>query len=488
MCVLIAALVSASILTTSVLSVSANEKLYIKNRLYGQDRIQTSIEIANEYINNNQVKYIVLATANNFPDALTGSVLAAKYDAPILLVGDTVLESKATLDFIKSHLIFGGQVFILGGTGAVSSDIESAVRNLGISNIQRLGGENRAETSKAINDVLNVQEGTPVIITTENDFPDALSASSFAGINKFPILLSDEDSLPQPTIDLLEKIKPSKIFVIGGKGVVSENAVSQIKIITNIMSDDYIKRVCGSDRYSTSLAIANEFNTLNPYFSDAVLATGENFPDALSGSALAFKKNAPIILVNDDKASSQKQYLDSTYVYNLTFLGGTGAISSSVEDLFKTDKLKQAVGLHTPSGIVTSKIKYDDPIRKGASFEELRSIATPVNPKDNPELFTDANGKGRFYLDESKMGLTDKLYYYSYTYNGGTYPVPFNCEVFVKILGFYYDYGKNTAFAIYSRDFFMSSTSIIPSVGDEEHEVSEMCVDSKYVQYLKNEK
>ena len=289
---LIVLVITISMLTANTLFVSANEKLYIKNRIYGQDRIETSVKIASEYTDNNPVQYMILTTAYNFPDALTGSVLAAKYNTPILLVGNTVKESQAVLDFIKSHLLDGGKIFILGGTGAVSSDIENAVRNIGVSNIERLEGGNRAETSKAINNALNVSEGTPVIIVTENDFPDALSASSFASINKFPILLSDKDSLPQPTIDLLQKIKPSKIFVIGGEGAISESALSQIKSITNIMSDDSVKRIWGSDRYATSLEIAKEFNSINPYFNSAVLATGENFPDALNAAFVIYSRDS----------------------------------------------------------------------------------------------------------------------------------------------------------------------------------------------------
>lgn len=66
-----------------------------------------------------------------------------------------------------------------------------------------------------------------------------------------------------------KKYSPSLIF--GGKN--------------SIPGFDEIKRIAGSDRYETSLEIAREFNSKN-----IVIASGENFPDALSGALVAKKK------------------------------------------------------------------------------------------------------------------------------------------------------------------------------------------------------
>ncbi|WP_313885178.1 cell wall-binding repeat-containing protein [Clostridium sp. DJ247] len=68
---------------------------------------------------------------------------------------------------------------------------------------------------------------------------------------------------------------------------------------------------------------------------NAIVANGENFPDALSGSALAAKLNAPIILTDGQNIADQKDYLDSRHYKNITLLGGSGSIDILTEYALK---------------------------------------------------------------------------------------------------------------------------------------------------------
>ena len=63
-----------------------------------------------------------IATGANFPDALAGSVLAAKHDAPILLVTDKAIP-KATSDLISKYDGFT----IFGSQGAVGDEVKKAL-------------------------------------------------------------------------------------------------------------------------------------------------------------------------------------------------------------------------------------------------------------------------------------------------------------------------------------------------------------------------
>ena len=60
---------------------------------------------------------------------------------------------------------------------------------------------------------------------------------------------------------------------------------------------------------------------LNPY----TFLPGINFPDALAGSVLAAKNNAPIILVGKE-VIKQEAYIDNKKYSNLIFFGGEKAI------------------------------------------------------------------------------------------------------------------------------------------------------------------
>lgn len=97
--------------------------------------------------------------------------------------------------------------------------------------------------------------------------------------------------------------------------------VDELKNIVPSLNKEDIERVEGKNRYETSLNVCSKFNLLSD---NAIVASGENFPDALSGSALASKMDAPIILTDGVNILKQKEYLDNNNYKNLILLGEQG--------------------------------------------------------------------------------------------------------------------------------------------------------------------
>ncbi|MBV7273929.1 cell wall-binding repeat-containing protein [Clostridiaceae bacterium UIB06] len=299
-------------------------KKYSSIRLSGQDRFETSVKIA-EAFNNGAVDSIVITSGYDFPNALSGSVLAAKLNAPILLSGNSNPRNLKTIEYIINHLPKNGYIYILGDESDVTNDIVTSLNSLGYLNIKRLKGDSKYETIKAINDKINAQEGTPLIVAGGNVFADGLSISSVAASKGYPIILSDSEALSDSAIQTIQKVKPSKVYIIGGTSAISDYIKTQIQSITKL-SDDDVCRIWGSDRYETSLNISKYFN-LN---SDTVtFASGENFPDALAGSVYAAKYNSPLILVSGD-IKNQKAYVDEKDFVNQVIFGGTGVIGENL--------------------------------------------------------------------------------------------------------------------------------------------------------------
>lgn len=170
----------------------------IRKRLGGVNRRQTSKIIAEEF-NNGKVDNVVIASGFSYADALAGSTLAKKLNAPILLVGSTVAESQPSLSYIKEHLNKDGKVYILGGKGAVDESIANSIKLLGYNNITRLAGNDRYKTCKAINEQLNVAKGTPVFLVSGEGFADGLSISSVAAAKGYPVLLTSSNTLSKET-------------------------------------------------------------------------------------------------------------------------------------------------------------------------------------------------------------------------------------------------------------------------------------------------
>lgn len=253
------------------------------SRIYGEDRYETSYEIFQRGWSN--ADYAILAYGSSYPDALCATPLAVKYNAPIILVDNVSLSSQPNvINLLKSKGV--KNVFIVGGSGIIPTGVENELRSMGISN-KRLGGLDRYETSVAIAREVGVLNGE-IAVVQGLDFADGLSMASIAAKRKMPILLTEKNNLPSVVSNFMKENSISKSFVVGGNGVVSDS-------IYNTLPNP--ERLGGPDRYETNTAVFNRFkNEIN--LSSIYIASGLDFPDALSVSALAGKNNNFVLLTN----------------------------------------------------------------------------------------------------------------------------------------------------------------------------------------------
>ena len=311
----------------AIWSKNQEEKPFTSLRLGGSDRYNTAIEIAKKFQNGKMLDNVVIANGSNFPDALTGSALATSLNAPILLTYTNYAPKTRTIEYIKSNLKKEGTVYLLGSAGVVPDGYINELKAAGFSKFVRLGGSDRYATNLEIVNRMNVKEGTPIFVANSTAFADSLSASPISAAKGMPIFLSFKDYMPEKTMNAIKKIKPSKIYVVGSNGVITDGLANQLSKIATVT------RLGGPDRYDTCLAINKHFNLDTD---NAIIASGLDFPDALTGSVLATKLNAPIILLPSWVGEKQKTYIDSTRMRNLYILGGNGLITDAmVNDLKK---------------------------------------------------------------------------------------------------------------------------------------------------------
>ena len=297
-------------------------------RLSGQSLYQTAKAISEDF-NSKTCDNVILTYGNDFPDALSASILSKKFNAPILLVDSKFnANTNEALTYISDHLpTTSGNIYIIGGTSVVGKDIEDKLNLLGYHSIKRIGGYDRFDTNLLVVGEADVPLGTPVFVASGNNFPDALSVSSFAGANSFPALLVGANYFPDKTKAYIAKINPTEVYITGGTSVVSQDIENQIQAL---VPSAKIQRLAGNDRFDTAGLLAKEFATSpqNIYLSD-----GYGFPDALSGGALAAKSGDPILLI-DNKANilppsitSYLQQLHNNGVRpNVRALGGNAVV------------------------------------------------------------------------------------------------------------------------------------------------------------------
>jgi len=93
-------------------------------RIAGADRYATSLAVAQYF--NLSGQNVCIATGNNFPDALAGSVYAANHNAPIILADGSL--SDQVMNYLNAKKLTGATIF--GGEAVVSKDIEQQLGQL----------------------------------------------------------------------------------------------------------------------------------------------------------------------------------------------------------------------------------------------------------------------------------------------------------------------------------------------------------------------
>jgi len=285
-------------------------------RLAGMDRYSTSIAISKEgWINSD---YAILTSGENYPDALSASPLAKKYSCPIILSSKYSLSNDIITELKRLNV---KEVFVLGGLGVLSNNIDNQLSSINIK-ATRIAGTDRYETSSKIAENLGTSD--EIFIASGEDFADALSAAPIASIKNIPVLLSPKDNLNNNIANFINSKNIYKCYIVGDTNSLSQNIVNSLANLNN-------ERIEGTDKYDRNINVINKFkDQIN--FNTIFIASGNDFPDSLSGCALASKTNSPVILVNNNNIDKVKSLIKDKDIKNIVILGGEGVVLNSVKD------------------------------------------------------------------------------------------------------------------------------------------------------------
>ena len=293
-------------------------------RIGGADRYGTSAGVAAKFPA--EVDTVYVASGAAFPDALSASAAAGAQDAPVLLVTKDAIppEVDAQLRRLQPH-----RIALMGGTVAVSAAVETALGAYA-DVVERIGEADRYVVSAAVSRGVFAQHPAVAYVASGEVFPDALSGSAAAGLLGGPVLLVTKSSIPADVKTELDRLAPDRIIVLGGVNAVAES------VATSLTSIAPTTRIGGADRYAVSASVsADAFDVADT--GTVYIASGETFPDALSGSAAAIRFHAPVLLVTHDSAPAAiATEIDRINPVHIVVLGGTQAISEATYDVLKT--------------------------------------------------------------------------------------------------------------------------------------------------------
>lgn len=294
-------------------------------RLAGADRVSTAVRISQEgwptMPADSQDTTVVVAFSKNYPDALAAASLAGACGSPILLTpGDTLPVSVAA----EVARIGAKAAYVIGGTAVISEavveDLESVV---GAGDVKRIAGADRYATSveilketKAVREANGSSLPTDAFLVSGKNFPDALAVGPVAYYTEAPILLTNPTTLNPAVASAIAMYGINDIIIAGGTAAVAADVYDAL--VDDGIPPNRILRVAGSNRYETAKEIAAwacdmkgpgvhtdyRIGTTNnatalpalpfPYLN--AFASGESYPDALSGGAFAGKAGAPVLL------------------------------------------------------------------------------------------------------------------------------------------------------------------------------------------------
>ncbi len=291
-------------------------------RIYGSDRYGTAAKVSAATFSPG-VPVVLIATGENYPDALAGGPAAAKLGGPVLLVRQNSIPSIVQTELAR---LKPAKIIVLGGPKIVSDGVKSALGAYTTGTVTRIYGKDRYGTAAKLS-AATFSPGVPVVyIATGQNYPDALSGSASVAKLGGPILLVTSTTIPGPVATELGRLKPAKIVILGGPVIVS-NAVSTA---LGSYTTGTVTRLFGLDRYTTSAKVSAA--TFSPGVPVVFIATGQNFPDALAAGPAAAADGGPVLLVRQNAITAAvAAELTRLKPAKIIVLGGPTIVSDAVK-------------------------------------------------------------------------------------------------------------------------------------------------------------
>ena len=199
---------------------SLNASGYTTKRLGGADRYQTNLIILEE-AGIDSADEILIAGGQAFADSLSASATGL----PIMLVNGTKTTlTTAQIEFLQS--LTGKKVTILGGTAAVSADLESAIEEAVGGTADRIYGDARENTSAMIAEKY-FADADMALIAYSRMYPDGLAGGVLANALHAPLLLTKAGSESIANA-YIEEYGIEAGYALGGTAVMTDETVRAV--------------------------------------------------------------------------------------------------------------------------------------------------------------------------------------------------------------------------------------------------------------------
>ncbi|MBO1770930.1 cell wall-binding repeat-containing protein [Agrococcus sp. TF02-05] len=284
------------------------------SRVAGADRFESAVLLSRRYNDPATVQTAYLVSGEAFADALSAAPAAAQPGGALLLTQREQLPAAVGEELAR---LAPARVVVVGGYGAISAGVETAVRELvPLAQVDRIAGADRYATSAAI--ARDAFPGSAEAFVASR-FADALSAAPIAAQRGAPVLLTPPGELAPALRDFLGERSLVSITIAGGTPSVSIATERSIIEATALRPS----RLAGSDRFATNVLAARRGSVAQR--ETVLLAPGYDFPDALAAAALANRVGPLLLTAPSCVPAGTLAMLESTYRPSEVVLLGTEA-------------------------------------------------------------------------------------------------------------------------------------------------------------------
>jgi putative cell wall-binding protein/lysophospholipase L1-like esterase len=348
-------------------------------RLAGADRYATAAAVSAATFAPD-VPVVYLASGTGGSDALAAGPAAAAGKGPVLLTEGDALPPATRAELVRLQ---PRAVVVLGGAVAVAPGVATTAALAAGSRVTRLAGIDRVETAGRVAEHAFTADTPVAYLVRADDTSDAIAAAAAAASTGGPLLLTGADTLPDPTVDALRRLRPREVVLVGRAAALADG----VRAVTGAA----IRSVAGPDRLATAAAVAAGAHPTGA--KTVFVASSERSADALAGGAAAGHLDAPILLV-------PPTCLPDTVVAELTrlhperivVLGGPAAVSTAIDlgvrcgphaprPLSATDHLRVWIGGDSMGGVPgdrlrlmlgrTGKVDMHQDVRVGTGLNRL---------------------------------------------------------------------------------------------------------------------
>jgi N-acetylmuramoyl-L-alanine amidase len=317
-------------------------------RLDGKDRFEVAVNVSVKgWAEGSDT--VLIANYESFADALAAAPFAYKENGPILLTQPKKLTEATKKEILRLQ---PKRAYIIGGAGSVSDNVYQEINRI-VKDVERIGGKDRFEVAMNLSNRMG--DAQTAIITNGLKFPDALSIAPYAAKKGYSILLTTDKTSPASTQRALMDKKNT--LVVGGEGSVGKEVYMKLP---------NPQRIGGIDRFEVS---ANIIRQLHQDVDGVYMATGLFFADALTGSVLAAKENAPLLLTRPNVLPvSIGKVVNDKKINDFVILGGKGSVQEKIEtDLSKMKATNPVIYFvpHADDEVLTYAIDIRNQISRG---------------------------------------------------------------------------------------------------------------------------